>query len=171
MALQEREKPPASEPKIRDSVKQRASSEWIILNVYTCTHHFLLSDKHILSAWSLWRVPKDLSILSEGSSFTERIWKTMSLLYWAEDSRQGIVLTRVYEATSYCSTGSFSSALVTLWGSRSEWPNVCVCAWACLWACVWIYICMHTLYKLVSLWKTKIKIKDVKIFFDVLCMH
>ncbi len=87
------EKPPASELLIRGSVKQQASSEWIILNVYTCTHHFLLSDRHILSAWSLWRVPKDLSILSEGSRFTERIWKTVSLLHWAENSRGGIVLT------------------------------------------------------------------------------
>lgn len=81
-----REKSPQhSELQIRGSVKQQASREWIILNVYTCTHHFLLSDKHILSAWSLWRVPKDLSILSEGSRFTERIWKTVSAaLSWKQ---------------------------------------------------------------------------------------
>lgn len=99
------------------SGKWQTSSKCRILNVYTCSHHFLLSDKRILSAWSLCRVPRDLSKLSEGSSFAECIWKTVSLLHWAEDSGLGLTRVQQHEATTNNST---------LGGSEREWPRLCV---------------------------------------------
>lgn len=79
--------PQARELQIRDSVKYRASSKWIILNVYTCTHHFLLSHEHILSAWSLPSPKGPRHIIWGKQLHTAHMYeRQLYELQWAEDS-------------------------------------------------------------------------------------
>lgn len=121
-----RDKPPANELQLR-----RSATLWVDnierLRLYTSLsfvrqeHPVCLEplESHIGARHIIWgkQTHRELP-LNE--------WETALLPRWAEGSRGGTVLTRLqqHDATSNCSTGSFSSPLVCLWGSGSEWPNL-----------------------------------------------
>lgn len=89
------------------------------MNVYTCKHHLLLSDKHILFARSLRSVPKDAGVLSEGSSFSERnkyerrrvICTEPKTEEWGWRGRGGITLKRDVAARGKPLTVSHAACL------------------------------------------------------------
>lgn len=106
--------PLARELQIRSGVKRRASSKWIILNVYTCTRRFLLSHEHILSAWSV-QSPKGPRHIIWGKQL--HIYeRQLYVLHWAGDS------SSMREPL----TAPLSALLLHHWGSGSEQHNVCL---------------------------------------------